>query len=125
VLSNAKLVAFAATTNGDRAATFYRDVLGLTVNTNDEFALSLAAGDVELRVQKVAEFRPQSFTSLGWQVADIASVVAQLGARGVVFERYPWLEQDAAGIWRAPSGAQVAWFRDPDGNLLSIAQYPD
>jgi len=123
MLQHAALVAFAATTDSVRAAAFYRNVLGLPVRSDDDFALVLDAAGTELRLQKVERFKPQPFTVLGWQVADIADVLQDLVGHGVRPERYAWLEQDPAGIWRAPSGAQVAWFKDPDGNLLSIAQY--
>ena len=125
MLQHAKLVAFGATVDGARAATFYGTVLGLPVRTDDAFALSFDAGGVELRLQKVERFTPQPFTALGWQVPDISDVLERLRQHGVVPERYPWLEQDASGRWLAPSGAQVAWFKDPDGNLLSVAQYLD
>jgi catechol 2,3-dioxygenase-like lactoylglutathione lyase family enzyme len=124
MLKNATLVAFAATTDSVRAAAFYGTVLGLRVRSDDDFALVFDAAGTELRLQKVERFTPQPFTALGWQVADIADVVRRLSGHGVLAERYAWLEQDPAGIWRAPSGAQVAWFKDPDGNLLSVAQYP-
>lgn len=124
MLTDAKLVAFAATTHGSRAADFYTSVLGLTVRYEDDFALSLESGGVELRLQKVERFTPQPFTTLGWQVANVRDVVRRLQRHGVNPERYSWLTQDAAGVWQAPSGALVAWFKDPDGNLLSVAQYP-
>lgn len=123
MLRDAKLVAFAATTNSVRATHFYGTVLGLAVRSEDVFAISLDAGDVELRLQKVEGFTPQPFTALGWEVADVADVLARLAAEGVVAERYAWLDQDGAGIWCAPGGARVAWFKDPDGNLLSVSQY--
>ncbi len=124
MLHGSKLVAFAATTDGTRAAEFYSNVLGLAIRSNDAFAISLDAGGVELRLQKVERFTPQPFTTLGWQVGDVADVVARLAQHRVSLERYPWLEQDVAGIWCAPSGARVAWFKDPDDNLLSVSQYP-
>ncbi len=124
MLSDAKLVAFAATTDGARAAEFYRGVLGLIVRSEDDFAIAFDAAGVEIRLQKLERFTPQPFTALGWQVSDIASVVQRLTKHDVVPERYPWLEQDTLGVWDAPSGARVAWFKDPDGNLLSVAQYP-
>ena len=123
MLKNATLVAFAATADSVRAAAFYGRVLGLRVRSDDDFALVFDAAGTELRLQKVERFTPHPFTTLGWQVADIADVVRRLSGHGVLPERYAWLEQDPAGIWRAPSGAQVAWFKDPDGNLLSVAQY--
>jgi len=92
------------------------------VISDDDFALALDAGGTTLRVQKVAEVNPPPFTVLGWQVADIAAAVDELGKRGVKFERYPGMDQDPRGIWHAPSGARVAWFKDRDGHTLSLTQ---
>jgi catechol 2,3-dioxygenase-like lactoylglutathione lyase family enzyme len=124
VLRDATLVAFGAITDSARAAKFYVDTLGLGVRYEDDFALVLDANGVELRLQKVGALTPAGFTTLGWQVSDVAAVVTALEAQGVLVERYPWFEQDAHGVWHAPGGARVAWFKDPDGNLLSVAQYP-
>lgn len=124
MLADAKVTAFLATAQGSRAAAFYGDTLQLRQTSDDEFALVFDLHGVELRLQKVKELTPQPFTALGWQVRAIRTTIAGLAARGVVFERFPGLGQDAQGIWAAPSGAQVAWFRDPDGNLLSVAEYP-
>lgn len=124
MLGHAQVTAFLATTQAPRAAAFYGETLGLPQLSEDAFALVFALHGVELRVQKVERFTPQPFTVLGWQVRDLPAVTAALRARGVVFERFPGLAQSAEGIWRAPSGAQVAWFRDPDGNMLSLAEYP-
>jgi catechol 2,3-dioxygenase-like lactoylglutathione lyase family enzyme len=124
MLRDAKLVAFAATTDGARAAEFYTDVLGLPVRSDDAFAIAFDAAGTELRLQKVERFTPQPFTTLGWQVGDVTDVLRVLTASAVSPERYPWLNQDAAGVWAAPSGARVAWFKDPDGNLLSVTEYP-
>lgn len=124
MLKGAKLVAFAATTDALRAAAFYMTILGLKLRYEDDFAVSLESEGVEVRLQKVERFDPQPFTTLGWQVARITEVVDQLLQHGIVPERYPWLDQDEMGVWQAPSGARVVWFRDPDGNLLSVAEYP-
>ncbi|HET7188491.1 MAG TPA: hypothetical protein VFI52_10060 [Gemmatimonadaceae bacterium] len=124
MLADAKVTAFLATTRAKRAAAFYGEILQLPQLSEDEYAIVFDLNGVELRLQKVKEFTPQPFTALGWQVRTIRTTVAALAARGVVFERFPGLVQDAQGIWAAPSGAQVAWFRDPDGNLLSVAEYP-
>ena len=124
MLATEKLVAFAATTNAERAAHFYGDVLGLARRSEDGFALVFEANGVELRLQKIETLTPQPFTVLGWQVRDVNAVLAALSRHGIEAERYPWLTQDPRGVWSAPSGARVAWFKDPDGNLLSVAQYP-
>jgi predicted enzyme related to lactoylglutathione lyase len=124
MLEAEKLVAFGATTNATRAVDFYGRVLGLRQQSDDAFAIVFDAGGVELRLQKVERVTAQPFTVLGWQVADIDHVVDRLVAAGIGPERYVGLAQDRRGIWSAPSGARVAWFKDPDGNLLSVAQYP-
>jgi catechol 2,3-dioxygenase-like lactoylglutathione lyase family enzyme len=124
MLTGAKLVAFGATTHPADAIAFYTKVLGLALRYEDDFAISLDSAGVELRLQKVEQFAPQPFTTLGWQVPRMTEVIERLITHGVVLEHYPWLEQDASGVWQAPSGARVAWFKDPDGNLLSVAEYP-
>ncbi|HEY4304725.1 MAG TPA: VOC family protein [Gemmatimonadaceae bacterium] len=124
MFASAKLVAFGATTDGTRAVNFYGTVLGLPIRSDDPFAIVFDAGGVELRLQKVEHLAPHPFTSLGWEVPDISQVLTDLARANVQPERYAWMEQDAAGIWLAPSGARVAWFKDPDGTLLSVAQYP-
>jgi len=124
MLADAQVTAFLATTQGPRAAAFYGDTLQLRQLSDDDFALVFDLHGVELRLQKVKQFTPQPFTALGWQVRALRTTIAALAARGVTFERFPGLVQDAQGIWAAPSGAQIAWFRDPDGNLLSLAEYP-
>ncbi|MEP7052781.1 MAG: VOC family protein [Pseudomonadota bacterium] len=122
MLARHKLMAFVATSDGERARAFYEGLLGLTVTSDDAFALAVDANGTLLRIQKVGRFEPHPFTTLGWEVKDIDNVVASLGQRGVTFERFPGMDQDECGIWSAPSGARVAWFKDPDGNTLSITQ---
>ena len=124
MLGSAAPVAFVTTTDPERARAFYSDVLGLRFVTAEEFALVFDLQGTALRIPWVDELAPQPFTVLGWRVGDVAGVVRELTLRGVRFARYPDLEQDALGIWSAPSGARVAWFPDPDGNLLSVSEYP-
>jgi catechol 2,3-dioxygenase-like lactoylglutathione lyase family enzyme len=124
MLADARVTAFVATVNPDRSKLFYRDVLGLRLVSDDQFATVFDANGVQLRVQKVEKLDPHPFTALGWQVNDIADVVRALAAKGVAFERYGFLTQDEIGVWKAPSGARIAWFKDPDGNLLSLAEMP-
>jgi catechol 2,3-dioxygenase-like lactoylglutathione lyase family enzyme len=123
MLANSSIVAFVATTDPSRAKAFYRDVLGLLLISEDEYALVFDAHGNMLRVVIAAEVVRAPYTVLGWQVSDIAATVRGLAAKGVTFERYPWMEQDDLGIWCAPSGAKVAWFKDPDGNLLSVSRH--
>jgi predicted enzyme related to lactoylglutathione lyase len=115
-------MAFVATSDGERARAFYEGTLGLAVTSDDGFALAVDANGTMLRIQKVGQFKPHPFTTLGWEVSDIDDVVARLQERGVTFERFSGMDQDERGIWSAPSGARVAWFKDPDGNTLSITQ---
>ena len=122
MLGTSKLVAFVATSDPDRARTFYKDALGLRPVSDDRFALVFDANGTHLRIQKVDAVSPPAFTVLGWEVADVAETIAGLVARGVVLERYDFMKQDGLGVWTSPSGAKVAWFKDPDGNLLSVTQ---
>jgi len=123
MLASSKLVGFVATIDSSRAKAFYRDILGLLLISEDEYALVFDAHGTMLRVAIVGEIVLAPYTVLGWQVNDIDATVRGLAAKGVKFERYPWMEQDEVGIWSAPSGAKVAWFKDPDGNLLSVSQH--
>jgi catechol 2,3-dioxygenase-like lactoylglutathione lyase family enzyme len=121
MLTTAKPVAFVATADAARARRFYESVLGLRVVEDAPFALVLDSAGTTLRVQKVGAVRAAPYTALGWEVADVGAAVLALRARGVDFERYDGMEQDSLGIWCAPGGARVAWFRDPDGNVLSLS----
>jgi len=124
MLGNTPIVAFIPTLDFDKARAFYADILGLRFVDNDGFALVLDANGTMIRVAKVQpDFKPAIFTILGWEVTEIEKVVAAMTEKGVVFERYGFFEQDALGIWSAPGGAKVAWFKDPDGNTLSVSQH--
>lgn len=124
MLHQARLVCFAATANPDSAKKFYTEILGLTLVEDSPFALVFDANGTGLRLQKVPALVPAAYTTLGWDVEDIRATVRQLTALGVSFERYAGLDQDDLGIWTGPSGTLVAWFKDPDGNTLSLAQHP-
>jgi catechol 2,3-dioxygenase-like lactoylglutathione lyase family enzyme len=121
MIGKSTLTAFLATSDPKRAKTFYSKTLGLRLVEDDQFALVFDAAGVPLRIQKVDAVHPHPFTSLGWQVRGIRRVVTGLTKRGVVFERYSFMDQDDQGVWLAPSGTRVAWFKDPDGNLLSLS----
>lgn len=123
MLGTENIIAFLPTTDYDKARAFFEGVLGLRYVSNDGFAMVLDANGTMIRVAKVPDFQPLPFTVLGWQVTDIAGTVAELTSRGVHFERFGFFEQDALGIWTAPSGDKVAWFKDPDGNTLSVSQH--
>lgn len=123
MLGTKDIVAFIPTTDYDKARAFYEGVIGLRFVNNDGFAMVLDANGTMIRVVKVQAFTPFPWTILGWQVSDIETDAAALAARGVTFERFGFFEQDALGIWTAPSGDKVAWFKDSDGNTLSISQH--
>ena len=132
MLGTEKVVAFTAVRDRDAARAFYRDKLGLTLLGEDQYAMVFDANGTTLRLTPVPDWTPPKFTVLGWEVSDIVSTVKRLRDAGVEFERYPWMkDQDEDGIWKSPSGpgvasvhagARVAWFKDPDGNVLSVAQ---
>jgi catechol 2,3-dioxygenase-like lactoylglutathione lyase family enzyme len=122
MLGSSKVVAFVATAAPARARAFYANTLGLSLVSEDSFALVFDAGGTMLRVSIVQEVRPAGYTVLGWMVPDISVAVRDLAQRGVALQRYDGLNQDAQGIWTAPGGARVAWFHDPDGNTLSLTQ---
>ena len=118
-----KLISFVATQNPASALKFYQTTLGLTLISDDPFAIVFDVNGTMLRVQKVHELVPAKHTVLGWDVPDIGAKIKELTKRGVRFERFDGLPQDALGVWRTPSGAKVAWFKDPDGNTLSLTQF--
>jgi Zn-finger nucleic acid-binding protein len=124
MLSAAKVVPFLATTDGAKARAFYEGVLGLRVVSDDDFAIVVVSGSASIRIAKVKEKVTAPYTVMGWEVADVRAAVGELAKRGVTFARYEYMEQDDAGIWTAPGGAKVAWFEDPDGNVLSVAERP-
>lgn len=115
-------MAFVATADAARARSFYRDVLGLRLVGDEPHALVFASGDTTLRVQKVASVTPSQYTVLGWSVSDIEATMEHLRAGGVRFEVFGMPGQDESGVWTAADGTRVAWFKDPDGNLLSLTQ---
>lgn len=123
MLGPAELIAFVPSADLDRARTFYEDVLGFAVEDVSPYACVLRSGEVMLRVTKVEELVPQAFTVLGWKVSDIRGVVTGLVAKGVAFERFDGMDQDADGVWTTPGGDGVAWFKDPDGNVLSLTEF--
>ena len=124
MLGSSDLVAFVATTDLDRARAFYAGTLGLSLVEESPFACVFDAHGTTLRVTPVGEIRTAAYTVLGWTVDDIAATVKALGVAGVSFERFAGMDQDDRGVWTTPNGAQVAWFTDPDGNVLSVTQAP-
>lgn len=121
-LANAKIMTFVAARDAARAKAFYGDSLGLRFVSEDQYAVVFDLNGTMLRVQIAPDMKPAKYTVLGWQVPDIAAAVESLGSAGVEMQRYPWLDQKS-GIWNSPSGAKVAWFQDPDGNILSLTEF--
>lgn len=123
MLTTSDVIAFASTTDLGRARTFYEDMLGLRLVEQNAYACVLDAHGTMLRITAVAEVAHPGYTVLGWRVADISEGVAQLESAGVVFNRYDGMDQDAHGVWTTPNGDRVAWFCDPDQNVLSLTEF--
>jgi catechol 2,3-dioxygenase-like lactoylglutathione lyase family enzyme len=123
-LKAAKVCAFAATTDAARCRDFYVGKLGLRLMHEDGYGIVFDSGGTMVRIQKGPELTPVPRTVLGWNVTEIEHTVADLVAAGVTFERFTWFQQDENAITTFPDGARVAWFKDPDGNILSVAQVP-
>jgi catechol 2,3-dioxygenase-like lactoylglutathione lyase family enzyme len=123
MLDKGKIVGFVPTLDYDKARAFYEGKLGFKFVSLDQFALVLTVGGHMIRVAKLPSFTPLQATILGWQVDDIEAVAKWLPARGVTLEKYPFAQDRELGIWTAPTGDKVAWFKDPDGNILSVSQH--
>ncbi len=125
MLSRCDVISLIPVKDADAARAFYEKTLGLRFISDDDFALVFEVNGRFLRLTKVKELEPQPFSIIGWQVPDATATVKGLTDEGVEFERYGFMEQDDLGIWTVPDGsAKVAWFKDPDGNLLSLVESP-
>ena len=120
-----RMIGFVVTSNPDKAKAFYGGVLGFREVSDDDFAIMFDANGTRIRVNKAREFTPARGTVLGWEVDDIYAAIRDLAPRGVLFEQFnlPFMKQDEFGVWTPPNGDRVAWFKDPDGNTLSISQH--
>ena len=119
-----RLVGFVPTTDYKRAREFYVDRLGLEYVNEDQFAMMLKSKENMIRLWKTSKVTPAPSTVLGWEVEDVEKVVRELMSRGIVFQKYEWVKDPLGlGIWTTPNGDKVAWFTDPDGNVLSISQH--
>ena len=123
MLTTGKMVGFLLTTDYEKAREIYEGKLGFTFVILNQFALVMRAGANQVRIVKPATFTPLQSTVLGWEVSDVEAVVGWLAARGVETEKYPWVADKEHGIWVTPGGDKVAWFKDPDGNVLSVSQH--
>jgi len=123
MLGLTNIVAFVPIKDSERARAFYEGLLGLRFVKDDGFSLVFDANGIMLRAAKMKDFTPVQFTVLGWQVDGIENMVRALQDKGVHFEIFGFFKQDDLGIWTAPTGDKVAWFKDPDGNILSVSQH--
>jgi len=123
MLTSPTITAFLPTVKPKQAKEFYSNILGLKLISEDNYAIVYEGNGVTLRITIVDAFSAHPFTVLGFEVTEIESQVKSLIDKGVEFERYPTLVQDENGIWTAPSKAKIAWFKDPEGNLLSIIEH--
>jgi catechol 2,3-dioxygenase-like lactoylglutathione lyase family enzyme len=121
MLGRAPYVGFIPVSGISSIREFYVKTLGLTFVHEDDFALVVDAHGTTIRITPVPDFAPQPFTIAGWSSEDVVSTVARMREAGVVFQLFDGLDQDELGIWHAPGGDLVAWFRDPEGNVLSIS----
>lgn len=123
MLHSAKLIGFLFTTDYDRAREFYEKKLQFHFVSQDQYALVLRVGPNMIRIGRVPNFQPAQGTVLGWEVADVKAAVLWLKERGIETEKYPFVEDRQLGIWNPPGGDQVAWFKDPDGNVLGLSSH--
>jgi predicted enzyme related to lactoylglutathione lyase len=123
MLSDKTIMAFVAVSDAAKARSFYEGVLGLTFKRSDPYALVFDCHGIDLRMSIIKDLKPTHYSVLSWLVPDIQAMVAALKTKGVVFEIYDGMGQDKMGIWKTPDGSQVAWFKDPAGNVLSLTQY--
>jgi catechol 2,3-dioxygenase-like lactoylglutathione lyase family enzyme len=123
MLGSHEIVAFIQITNVQKSRDFYEGILGLRFLKDDGFAAVFDANGTMVRAAKMKEFAPLQSTVLGWEITNIEEMVRGLQNRGIHFEIFGFLKQDDLGIWTAPTGDKVAWFKDPDGNILSLSQH--
>jgi len=124
MLANAIVTALLGTMQKEASTAFYRDTLGLKFVRDDGFAAIFEGKNATIRVSRVPAIAPAAYAVLAFEVDDIDKAVDALSAKGVVFQRYGFFVQDQRGVWSAPDGVKVAWFHDPDLNLLSVVQHP-
>ena len=122
MLASGKMVGFLFTKYYDQSRAFFEDKLGFQFASVDQYGLVMRAGGTPIRISRIPNFTPAQGTVLGWEVQNIEAVVTWLKDRGVTFEKYPFVQDRELGIWTTPTGDKVAWFKDPDGNVLSVSQ---
>ncbi len=123
MLASSKIIGFVPTKDSVKARGFYEGILQFQFVSDDMFALVMRAGETMIRIGKAQDFTPAPYTVLGWEVSNIEEVAKWLQKRGVTLEKFPFVQDKELGIWTTPNGDKVAWFRDPDGNVLSVSQH--
>jgi catechol 2,3-dioxygenase-like lactoylglutathione lyase family enzyme len=123
MLVSSKMIGFVLTKDYEKARAFYESKLGFEFKSLDQYALVMKAGINQIRIVKVANFSPSQSTVLGWEVKDVDAAVTWLIKQGVITEKYPFAQDRERGIWTTPNGDKVGWFKDPDGNVLSVSQH--
>src|ERR1700730_16016429 len=123
MLGDKTIIAFVATTDTAKARPFYENILGLKVTSIEPFAIVFDANGIQLRMSMTKELKPVQYAVLSWIVPDIKKSLTELSGKGVKFEKYDWFKQDELGIWTAPDETKVAWFKDPDGNILGLTEF--
>ena len=123
MLTSAKMMGFLLTRDYEQARAFFEGKLGFAFVSLDQYALVMKAGENLIRISKGQSFTPLPGTVLGWEVHDVETEVRWLKQRGVDCEKYPFVQDKELGIWSTPNGDKVAWFKDPDGNVLSVSQH--
>jgi catechol 2,3-dioxygenase-like lactoylglutathione lyase family enzyme len=115
-------VTFLYTADVDRCVGWYRDVLGAGLRDRDDHGAFLDSAGALLRVTALPNFKPTEHPVAGWEVTDLAAAALELREKGVTFTVYDGMGQDEQGIWNGPDGSRLAWFSDPDGNVLMLNQ---
>ncbi|HMI62155.1 MAG TPA: VOC family protein [Puia sp.] len=123
MLASQNIMAFVATADAAKARPFYEETLGLKVKSEDPYGIMFDSNGIFLRMSVVGDFKPAPYSVLSWVVKDMPAMIAGLSSKGVKFEVFTGLGQDENGIWAAPDGTKVAWFKDLDGNMLSLTQF--
>lgn len=123
MLEKNEIIGMIPSVNLHKSREFYEGILGLEFIEEDGFAAIFKANNNFIRVINVEGFKPQPFAILSWEVEKISKKVSTLKEKGVVFEQYPWMGQNDLGIWTAPNKDKVAWFKDTDGNVLSLSEH--
>jgi len=123
MLASGKMIGFIPTKDYDKARAFYEGKLGFQFVSLDQYALVMRVGGHMVRIVKLPNFTPVQGTILGWEVGDATAAARWLTERGVSTEKYPFAQDRELGIWTTPNGDRIAWFKDPDGNVLSISQH--